>query len=229
MNNSPIITLSNKNIKSLGKNTLPYQAAKEREKQRTTSSVPSHHQGITNGSIAELINGTIKVTNQVSSSQYIFTSIIRSSSLSSIGHSIASSNYIQVTTPSYISAPSQVFVSNSRKSDTRQTTTYFYKGGGTLVDTIHSASLGKYLEDGRSFNKYAYSHSLNYAEVSDYNLGGAAGTDRTRYTGAQLSGPDFNINSIHTPDNGPVVSFNIGDPNQIITSDPSFRGNLTIE
>ena len=54
-------------------------------------------------------------------------------------------------------------------------------------------------------------------------------TDRTRYTGAQLSGPDFNINSIHTPDNGPVVSFNIGDPNQIITSDPSFRGNLTIE
>jgi len=92
-----------------------------------------------------------------------------------------------------------------------------------------SASLGKAFEDGRSFNKYAYSHSLVYAEVSDYNLGGTTGTDRTRHAGTQISAPGFNINSTETPDNGPVVSFTIGDPNQIITSDPSFRGNLTIE
>ena len=94
---------------------------------------------------------------------------------------------------------------------------------------MKSASLGKAFEDGRSFNKYAYSHSLVYAGVSDYNLGGTTGTDRTRHAGTQITAPDFNIDSTETPDRGPVVSFTIGDPNQIITSDPSFRGNLTIE
>ena len=109
------------------------------------------------------------------------------------------------------------------------TTKYFYKGNGTEQDTLMSASLGKAFEDGRSFNKYAYSHSLVNAECSDYNLGGTAGTDRSRHIGTQISATGFNVDSPDTPDNGPVVSFTIGDPNQIITTDPSFRGNLTIE
>jgi len=50
-----------------------------------------------------------------------------------------------------------------------------------------------------------------------------------RYKGAQLNAADFNIDSTETPDNGPVVSFTIGDPNNIISSDAGFGGNLSIE
>ena len=228
-NDSPIIVLSNKNIKSIGKNTLAYQAAKERIKQGTTSAVPSHFQSNTNGSTLESINGSIRITNQVSSSQYSFSGLRKSSSLTSTGYNTATRNYIKVQTPGYISSASFLHICEYRKSEFRKTTRYFYKGNGTVADTMKSASLGKYLEDGRSFNKYAFSHSLVHAEVSDYNLGGTTGTDRTRHIGTQITSPDFNIDSTQTPDRGPVVSFTIGDPNQIITSDPSFRGNLTIE
>jgi|TARA_R110002153_G_scaffold62551_1_gene168273 hypothetical protein len=234
--NSPIITLSNKSAKSLGKNSLEYQAAKERENQRTTSTVPSHilfshssYVSPTNGSSAEPINGSLRVTNQVSGSQYSFTSLRKSSSLSSTGYNTATGTYIKVKTPGYISSASFLHICDYRKSEFRKTTKYFYKGNGSVLDTMKSASLGKAFEDGRSFNKYAYSHSLVYAGVSDYNLGGTTGTDRTRHAGTQITAPDFNIDSTETPDRGPVVSFTIGDPNQIITSDPSFRGNLTIE
>ena len=59
------------------------------------------------------------------------------------------------------------------------------------------------------------------------------GVDRVNFAaraiGSKISAAGFNIDSKDTPDKGPVVSFTIGDPNQIITTDPSFRGNLTIE
>ena len=109
------------------------------------------------------------------------------------------------------------------------TTKYFYKGNGTKADTVRSASLGKHLEDGRSFNKFAFSHSLHFAEVQDYNLDGSEGRKRFRFKGAQLNAADFNIDSSETPDNGPVVSFTTGDPNNIISSDAGFGGNLSIE
>ena len=233
---APIIVLSNTNAKSLSKNSVEYQAAKERENQRTTSTVPSHilfghsfYVAPSDGSTSEPINGSVRVTNQVSSSQYSFTSLRKSSSFTATGYNTSNGKFIKVQTPGYISSASMIHICDYRKSEFRKTTKYFYKGNGTKKDTLMSASLGKAFEDGRSFNKYAYSHSLVYAEVSDYNLGGTTGTDRTRHAGTQISAPGFNINSTETPDNGPVVSFTIGDPNQIITSDPSFRGNLTIE
>jgi len=63
---------------------------------------------------------------------------------------------------------------------------------------------------------------LKEAQVSDFNLA------NRNYQGTQISAKDFNIVS----DDGsgePVVSFTIGDPNQIISSDPTFEGTLKIE
>jgi len=92
-----------------------------------------------------------------------------------------------------------------------------------------SASFGKPYENGSSVNLFATSKSLTPAEVSDYNLGGTEGLQRMKYSGTQLNGPGFNIDSTSTPDNGPVVSFTLGDPNQLISSDAGFGGNLSIE
>ena len=100
---------------------------------------------------------------------------------------------------------------------------YFYSSH------IVSASRGKLYENGSSVNLYATSKSLKEAEVSDYNLGGTSGIQRMKYIGSQLIGADFNVDSTGTPDHGPVVSYTIGDPNQIITSDAGFGGNLSIE
>ena len=50
-----------------------------------------------------------------------------------------------------------------------------------------------------------------------------------KYLGTQLSAADFNINSDQTPDEGPVVSYTLGDPNTLISSDAGFGGNLSIE
>jgi hypothetical protein len=235
-NSAPIISLSNQNIKSLPKNSVEYQAAKEREDQRSSSTVVSHilfghsfYVSPSNGSTSEPLNGSLTVTKQFEGSQYSFTNLKRSSSLTPSGYSIDSNKYIKVQTPDYVSSASFAHICDYRKSEIRMTTKYFYKGNGTVQDTLMSASLGKAFEDGRSFNKYAYSHSLVNAECSDYNLGGTTGTDRSRHIGTQISATGFNVDSPDTPDKGPVVSFTIGDPNQIITTDPSFRGNLTIE
>ena len=49
-----------------------------------------------------------------------------------------------------------------------------------------------------------------------------------KYKGTQIKGGDFNIDSSETPDGGPVVSFTFGDPNQLITTDPTFGGTVDI-
>jgi len=226
---SPIITLSDKDTKSLARNGLQYQAAKEKLKAGYSSAVPSHFNSSNNGTILESISGKITVTNKVSSSQYSFTGLRKSSSFTSTGYKTDTDVYVEDTTPGFVSSASFVHICDYRKSEFRQTTKYYYRGLGTKTHALQSASLGKDLEDGRSFNKYAYSHSLVHAQVSDYNLGGTTGADRGRFIGSKITAAGFNIDSKDTPDKGPVVSFTIGDPNQIITTDPSFRGNLTIE
>ena len=214
---NPIIVLSNQNLKSVGKGL-------DRITQFNESNVVSHR-GATVGSFHDQLSGTISVrslrnTDGVTGTPYSHTSIITQS---------GSNNYITASTPTYKSEPTSSHICEYRKSTIRKTTKYFYKGNGSKKHTIQSASLGRELEDGRSFNKFAFSHSLVMAEVQDYNLDGPEGISRLRYKGAQLNAADFNIDSTETPDNGPVVSFTIGDPNNIISSDAGFGGNLSIE
>ena len=199
---SPLILLSNQQNKTtpVGTSTLT---------QHNASCVVSHQ---TNSPVSD-IGGVIKVGNQTIGTPYSFTGL----------HKQSDGTYIKVKTPGWKQSGSMDFISNQRTSETRMTNEYFYNGN------TKSASIGKSYENGSSVNLFATSKSLKAAQVSDYNLDGNTGFNRLKYIGTQLKGSDFNINSKSTPDSGPVVSFTIGDPNQLISSDAGFGGNLSIE
>ena len=204
-NGSPIIVLSSDPIKTAPKGSPGII-------QHNASNVPSHQ---TNSSLSE-IAGTVKIGNQEIGTPYSFKGLFKSGSG-------AHQKYISVKTPGWKTSGSIKFIKTQRASETRMTNVYFYGSHAA------SASFGKPYENGSSVNLFATSKSLTPAEVSDYNLGGTEGLQRMKYSGTQLNGPGFNIDSTSTPDNGPVVSFTLGDPNQLISSDAGFGGNLSIE
>ena len=227
---SPIIVLSSDPTKSNPKGTQGVV-------QYNASNVPSHQ---TNSPVAD-VGGTITIGNQATGTPYSFTSLHKSGSG-------AAQQYIKVKTPDWKQSGSLTFIKNQRGSNvngykrTRMSNVYHYysasveykagtitHGNAKVADARLSASKGKSYEDGGSVNLFAYSKSLKEAEVSDYNLGGTTGLQRMKYVGTQLNGPGFNIDTTATPDNGPVVTYTIGDPNQLISSDAGFGGNLSIE
>jgi len=195
--------------------------------QHNASNVVSHQ---TNSPLAD-IGGTITVGNQTTGTSYSYKGLFYTGAYPYPPESgISSNTYIEVETPNWKQSSSMDFISKQRPSEMRQINTYFYKSaGGSAPDAVASASYGKAYENGSSVNLYAYSKSLKEAEVSDFNLGGTSGLKRMKYIGTQLNGAGFNIDSTSTPDNGPVVSYTIGDPNQIISTDAGFGGNLSIE
>jgi len=196
--------------------------------QHNASNVVSHQ---TNSPLAD-IGGTISVGNQTIGTPYSFTSLHKKNGVPyPIAAGIATPyTYIKVQTPDWKQSGSMDFISSQRTSETRMSNIYFYKSAnGTAEHALVSASKGKPYENGSSVNLYAYSKSLKEAEVSDFNLGGTTGRLRMKYIGTQLQGAGFNIDSLATPDHGPVVSYVLGDPNQLITSDAGFGGNLSIE
>ena len=199
----PLILLSTQTAQSLGKGNQIIQV--------NASNVVSHQ---TNSPLAD-IGGTIIVGNQVTGTPYSFNSLFKSGSG-------AAQKYIEVTTPDYKVSASITHICDYTLSELRRVNKYFYRGNGTKAHAIKSASFGKHFEDGGSVNRFAFSKSLKEAQVSDFNLA------NRNYQGTQISAKDFNIVS----DDGsgePVVSFTIGDPNQIISSDPTFEGTLKIE
>ncbi len=202
--NSPMFVLANETAKTVGKGL-------EKIEQFNASTVVSHDNS-NEGSIHSQITGKLVATKQVQAASYAQTSLYKQSD----------GTYIKVKTPGWKQSGSMLHVCDYRPSEFRKTAKYFYSSS-------LSASLGKSYEDGGSVNPYAYSQSLKQAEVSDFNLGGTLGSNRARYIGTQLAGIDFNVNSSDTPDGGPVVSFTLGDPNKIISSDPGFGGNLSIK
>jgi len=196
--------------------------------QHNASNVVSHQ---TNSPLAD-IGGTITVGNQTTGTPYSFTSLYKHGGTPyPIPSGIATPyTYTKVQTPDWKQSGSMDFISNQRTSENRMYNVYFYKHiNGSAPDSALSASYGKPYENGSSVNLYAYSKSLKEAQVSDFNLDGTTGVERMKYTGTQLKGAGFNIDSTATPDKGPVVSFTIGDPNQLISSDAGFGGNLSIE
>ena len=203
-NGAPLFVLSNQTVKTVGKGL-------ERIEQFNESNVVSHT-GTNEGSIHSQITGKIIATKQVQAASYAQSSLYKQSD----------GTYIKVKTPDWKASGSIDHVCDYRKSEFRKTNKYFYSSS-------LSASLGKSYEDGGSVNPYSYSQSLKVAEVSDFNLGGTEGTNRSRYKGTQITAPDFNIDSLDTPDRGPVVEFTLGDPNKIISSDAKFGGNLSIK
>jgi len=236
--NTSIYTLSSQQAKSVQKGV-------QVKTQHNASNVISH-------ATKSPLEGTLITTKQVNSSVYIHKNLILSKSFTITGTTVYSaSTYIPAYTPGWKTSGSLLHICAYRKSETRSTNEYHYysasleyttgvEGGAPsdsdgvptnkakLVHAQQSASKGKSYEDGGSVNPYAYRKSLKKAEVSDYNLGGTTGLYKMRYDGAQLKGADFNINSKHTPDNGPVVSFTIGDPNTLVSSDAGFGGNISI-
>lgn len=170
------------------------------------------------------MGGTATVTRKATGAIYKQTYLHKAVSQDG-GHT-----YIKTYTPDWQQSSSLQFIKNQRPSEIRKTNIYFYKSAtGTEAHALISASRGKPYEDGGSVNLYAYSKSLKDAEVSDYNLGGTSGADRLKYIGTQLNGADFNIDSLNTPDNGPVVSYTLGDPNVLISTDAGFGGTLSIQ
>ena len=174
------------------------------------------HAGVTEGSYQQEMCGTMKVrslrnADGVTKTPYTHTSLIKSAS-----------TYITASTPTYKSEPTASHICAYRRSSIYKVASYFYT-------TATSASRGRLYETGGSVNRFAFSQSLKFAEVQDFNLTGLEGISRLRFKGAQLNGIDFNVDSSETPDNGPVVSFTVGDPNKLISSDAGFGGNLSIE
>ena len=214
---APLFRLGNESALSTGKGLATIT-------QYNASNVPSHLSNqSTNG-----INGSVTVTKQAAGSTYSFNSLFKSGSG-------AAQKYIKVSTPSYIASASVQHISEYTPSVTRMTNVYHYysasveykagttaHGAARFSDGAKSASFGKSYEDGGSVNLFAYSRSLKPAQVSDYNL------SNRRYQGTQISAIDFNIAS-SDGSREPVVSFTIGDPNILISSDASFGGNITIE
>ena len=49
------------------------------------------------------------------------------------------------------------------------------------------------------------------------------------FRGCKMSSPDFNIPSTDTIDGGAVVEFIEGNPNILISKDPSFDGDLDVQ
>ena len=221
LDKSSIIVLASEPVKSVPKgNQLIIQ--------NNASNVPSHQ---TNSPVSD-IGGIITVGNQTTGTPYNFKRL----------HKLSNGTYIKTNTPDWKQSGSMDFIQTQRSSISRMKNQYHYysasveyKAGNYFhgsAKTIHgakSASYGKPYENGSSINLFAYSKSLKEAEVSDFNLGGTAGSSRMRFIGSQLSAADFNIDSKETPDNGPVVSYTIGDPNTLISSDAGFGGNLSIE
>lgn len=206
--------------------------------QHNASNVVSHQ---TNSPLAD-IGGTITVGNQTVATPYSYKQI-KQTGIADPPYppeaKVSSNVYIELEYPHWKKSSSIDLVSNQRPSEKRMSNIYFYSVPGqgpgmNFADAesrraMASASRGKPYEDGGSVNPWAESKSLKEAQVSDYNLGGTTGLQRMKYIGTQLNGAGFNIDSTSTPDNGPVVSYTLGDPNQLISSDAGFGGNLSIE
>jgi len=198
----PLIRLSDETVKSVG-------IGIDRVLQRGGSAVLSHLL-VTSSRIQ--IEGVIDIAANISQSKYSYTTLPS-----------RSGGFVEETDEFKLKfEPTTSFVGSSRKSEFRQTTRYFYNGN-TL-----SASYGKPYETGGSVNTFAYSKSLHEAEVNDFNLDGIEGLNRMKFKGSKIKGSGFNIDSAETPDGGPVVSFTYGDPNQLITSDPTYGGTVDI-
>ena len=198
----PLIRLSDETVKSAG-------IGIDRIVQKKGSEVMSHT-SITSSNTQ--IEGTINVAANISESRYKYKTLPS-----------RSNGYVEETSEFDLKfEPTTSFVGSFKKSEFRQTTKYFYNGNA------ESASRGKLYETGGSVNLFATSKSRQAAEVNDYNLDGIEGLFRMKYKGTQIKGGDFNIDSSETPDGGPVVSFTFGDPNQLITTDPTFGGTVDI-
>tara|TARA_R110000744_G_scaffold73536_2_gene147198 strand:+ start:11381 stop:15946 length:4566 start_codon:yes stop_codon:yes gene_type:complete len=232
-NGLPIFVLGSEPAKTVPKGTQPAT-------QFNASNVPSHQ---TNSPLSD-IAGTIIIGNQVTGTPYSHTSLHKKLGLPfPIESGFATPyEYVEVQTPDWKQSGSMDFIQIQRKSETRMTNQYHYysasveykagdnsHGDARPIHGAKSASYGKSYENGSSVNLYAYSKSLKPAEVSDYNLGGTTRSNRFKYTGTQINGAGFNIDSNQTPDFGPVVSYTLGDPNTLISSDAGFGGNLSIE
>jgi hypothetical protein len=70
---------------------------------------------------------------------------------------------------------------------------------------------------------------LNYrAPVQDFHLQDSYGMKNARYDGCKMTSSDWNVNSPHTSDGGPVVVVTVGGGKQLAVK-PSTRGNLRIQ
>ena len=63
------------------------------------------------------------------------------------------------------------------------------------------------------------------AEIQDYL---PQGINNQRYSGAKLSSPAFNINSIQTVDGGPSVEWRESNPNQLIYQNNGQQGSFVL-
>ena len=72
---------------------------------------------------------------------------------------------------------------------------------------------------------YPFLPSSSSLEETDYAPDEklSAGMKRIYFEGSKITGPDFNINTTQTTDGGPVVSFTVGNSNQLATKEGPLR------
>ena len=72
---------------------------------------------------------------------------------------------------------------------------------------------------------YPFLPSSSSLEETDYAPDEklSAGMKRIYFEGSKITGPDFNITPTQTTDGGPVVSFTVGNSNQLATKEGPLR------
>jgi|TARA_R110002012_G_scaffold52195_3_gene134132 hypothetical protein len=127
--------------------------------------------------------------------------------------------YITVSTPFFAAEAVLPVIQSSSLSEFQQ----------VVYDTPKSivTENNEFLQTQDGFNLIEQGlDTLIAAETQDYL---PAGINNLFYNGSQLTSPDFNISSTETVDGGPVVEFNLTNPNQLIyTNNPGAQGSFII-
>jgi hypothetical protein len=127
--------------------------------------------------------------------------------------------YITVSTPSFASEAILPVIESASLSEFQQVVS---EPAGNI-----STENNEFLQTQDGFNLIEQGvGTLVDAQIQDYL---PTGINNVFYNGSQMTSPDFNISSTQTVDGGPVVEFNLTNPNQLIyTNNPGAQGSFII-
>ena len=93
------------------------------------------------------------------------------------------------------------------------------------VDPEYAQTMYHYTNDFNAMTNNWYSTS--YAPFEG-QISYTVGQTNQKYNGSKLIGDNFNIPSLDTIDQGPVVEYIEGNPNTIFSVEPSYTGELDV-
>ncbi len=145
---------------------------------------------------------TSSAEQRYSSTRYCYDYIVRSGG-----------SWIQTSSPYWTCESILPTITGSRISEIKQVLVSV-SSSISFSSTYGSSTYGSSSYSGPGAGGVTSSfYNYKFVEVQDYL---PAGFGDLKYFGCKLTGPDFNMNSKQTIDNGPVVEFTEVNPNQII-------------